>query len=94
MANNFDINKPRHLAHTAVSLFFFGFIIQFFEIMWLYLAFYLAAMVLGIITLVKNKNADDKEKLHLIGFMEVGLSILPSVLIIVFTIITIYLLKT
>ena len=93
MNTKFDLKKPTYLAHIAVSVFFLGFIVQFTEMIWIFSALYLASMAIGIFALVKSKKAESPDKLSLIGYIEAWLAILPSILIVTFTLITLYLLS-
>lgn len=87
--------KPIHFAHIALFFFFVGFVLQFFAsplsdggLWWNYLVFgfYLLSTIIGIVALISSKKAVKDKKLGLVGYMEAGLSILPSVLFIILSV--------
>ena len=77
------LNNPRKLAHYAVGFSLLGVIVQFTNILILWTTCYSMAFITGLICIIINKKSPSQNKLDLIGYMEVGFSILPLILAII-----------
>ena len=75
--------KPKNLAHSALVFFLIAFIIQFYGSIYLYSTIYAISFLLGTASLFVNGRSDKQKRLGIVGFIEVGLSILPMILLLI-----------